>query len=311
MRLSTAGLHHVTAIARDAAANAEFYVRVLGLRMVKRTINFDDPGSYHLYYGDAAGRPGTLLTFFIRPWEQRGRPGRGQATLVAFSVPSGSLPYWSDRLAARNIRVTQRTGGREADAVSFADPDGLELRLVDDGSRPDCEASASPDVPASHSIRGLHGITLLVTDTEPTGLLLTRALGLAGTSRTGDRLRFRADGQSVGLFVDVLQAPDGQSGSIAAGSVHHVAFRAPGTKEQLEWQRELRSTGLDVTDVKDRTYFRSIYFTEPGGVRFEIATDTPGFAVDESPELLGTRLQLPAGVEPKRADLEARIGMLP
>ena len=310
MRLLTSGLHHVTAIARNAHKTAAFYGDVLGMRVVKQTVNFDDTNTYHLYFGDPEGRPGTLLTFFVRPDADTGRAGSGQAVSVRFAVPAGSLSSWSARLARRGVRFTE-DDRFECGALTCADPDGLDVQLVATGAAEDPGSAQYRDVPVGCSIRGLHSIGLAIADAGPTAALLTHELGFVETLGNGGRRRFRAAGEGPGLFVDLLAGPATLPGSMGVGCVHHVAFRARDPREQLAWQHQLRTAGLDATDVRDRKYFRSIYFNEPGGVRFEIATDTPGFAVDESPRDLGSRLQLPLSLESQRERLEAGLGVLP
>jgi glyoxalase family protein len=308
--LAIAGLHHVTAIAREPRRNADFYVGVLGLRLVKRTVNFDHQATYHLYYGDRTGRPGTLLTFFVRPQEPSGRRGTGQATSVRFSVPAASLSYWAERLTRHAVAFVDAVDSFESQTLTFSDPDGLEIQLVATHDYASLPPTPSEPVAAEHALRGLHGIALSVSADGPTAMLLTGAMGFVETGSGPDRRRFSASGNGLGLFVDLLVEQGVPQGSIAAGSVHHVAFRTGDTLEQQAWQARLRADGLAVTDVKDRKYFRSIYFDEPGGVRFEIATDTPGFAVDEPPDALGTRLLLPASLEPERKRLEAGLRAL-
>lgn len=304
MSLATQGLHHVTAIAGEPQQNLDFYVETLGLRLVKRTVNFDDPGTYHFYFGDETGRPGTLLTFF--PWAgaPQGRRGAGQATTTTFSVPAGSLDWWQSRL---------RRAGREANLVAsndgqtlvFEDPDGLQLALAgaDNDERPAWNAGP---VAAEHGIRGLHSVTLTVGDARPT----TELLGALGMTQVDDGprgLRFAATDRAPGAFLDLVEAPGARRGVVASGTVHHVAWRTPDDETQLRWLGHLQELGRQVTPVQDRQYFHSIYFREPGGVLFEIATDQPGFATDETPAALGTALKLPSWIEPQRARIEQLV----
>lgn len=308
MRVATdlLGIHHVTAIARDPQANADFYAGVLGLRLVKRTVNFDDPNTYHLYYGDELGRPGTLLTFFPAPGAPRGRRGTGQAVAVALSVPAGSLPYWQERLA----RYGAHPNGPEVrfgqPVLAFTDPDGLALELVAHGDPPVSQPWAGGPVPPEHGIGGVHSVTLASADPPATARLLT-AMGFREVAREGERVRYAVAGGGPGALVDVLHPPGLPRGVVAAGTVHHVAWCTPSAEDQQAWRRRLDLLGITVTPVQDRKYFQSIYFREPGGVLFEIATDPPGFAVDEAPATLGTRLQLPAWLEPHRARIEAAL----
>ncbi len=301
------GIHHVTAVAADPNRNRAFYTRVLGMRLVKRTVNFDDPGTYHLYYGNGEGAPGTLLTFFLWPGARRGRPGIGTVSSVAFSVPEGSLPYWRDRLARHGVSASDGSTRYDGDALSFTDPDGLSLALV---------AAPAPDVrvpwgtgpvPAGQALRGLHAVSLAVGAREATESFLTGTLGFRLVREEGNRLRYgTGDGGSGAIAcVDVL--PDRSPGGGGAGTVHHVAWRTASPASQTSWRRSIVDAGHSVTTVIDRLYFRSVYFREPGGILFEIATDGPGFAVDESPDALGERLALPPWLETRRRAIEEAL----
>jgi glyoxalase family protein len=276
------GIHHITAIASDPQGNLDFYTQTLGLRLVKLTVNFDDPGTYHLYFGDKAGTPGSILTFFPWPGAARGRHGNGQATVISFAVPS--LEGWSARLP--DARLIQRFGG---EVLSFTDPDGLELELVPSGGS------------------GFAGVTLSERGYEATAKLLLETFGYTLTATEGNRYRYTS---TAGNFVDLLCQPDARRGAMGAGTVHHVAFRAESDEIQKQWREDLVSLGFNVTPVLDRQYFHSIYFNEPGGVLFEIATDPPGFATDETPDKLGTHLKLPPWLEPARPDIEATLPVL-
>jgi glyoxalase family protein len=287
------GIHHITAIAADPQRNVDFYTDVLGLRLVKQTVNFDDPGTYHLYYGDDLGRPGTILTFFPFPGVPRGRRGPGQVAAIAFAVGAGSLGYWADHLKRHGVTVGAPAARLDEEVLSFADPDGLALELV---------ARAGADGP-EQVITGFHGATLWVRDHEPTARLLADALGFRLVAQEGRRVRYAAGPDEPGRWVDLVSVPDAPEGVGAAGTVHHIAWRTPDDAQQLAWRHALARHGLHVTPVRDRQYFRSIYFREPGGVLFEIATDPPGFAVDEAPEHLGTQLKLPPWLEPYRREL--------
>lgn len=290
------GLHHVTAICGDPQANLDFYAGVLGLRLVKRTVNFDDPGSYHLYYGDDAGRPGTLLTFFAWPGARRGRAGAGQASAHAFSVPRGSLPRWRSRLERAGV-TPSATGSRFGEeSLGFADPDGMRVELV----------AAEPESDAPGIVR-VHSVTLLVADAQPSAALLTETLGARAMGAEGTRYRFELAAGGPGTIVDLVHSPAAGPGLMAAGAIHHVAFRAQDDAAQLEWREQLTRQGARVSPVMDRDYFRSIYFREPGGVLYEIATDAPGFAVDEEPGRLGEALRLPAWLGAERAAIEAAL----
>jgi glyoxalase family protein len=299
------GIHHVTAITGDAQRNVDFYVGLLGLRLVKKTVNFDDPSSYHLYYGDELGRPGSVMTFFVWPGAVRGRIGLGQPTATAFSVPEGSLGWWAERLAASGVPVARPPRRMGEDVLTFEGPEGLALELATP-ARPDPrEPWAGGGVPCRHAIRGFHSVTVSVAAAEPTAHLVARALGLRPAGDEPGRSRF--DTGEAGGVVDVLSRPGAPEGLTAAGTVHHVAWRTADDASQLDWREEVLRAGHDVTPVLDRQYFHSIYFREPGGVLFEIATDGPGFTVDEPAERLGTTLRLPARLEPMRAELELRL----
>jgi glyoxalase family protein len=298
-----AGIHHVTAIATDPQKNADFYAGVLGLRLVKKTVNFDDPATYHLYYGDGSGRPGTILTFFPWPSARRGSRGAGQATVTSFSVPEGSQGFWRQRLEELGAVAEEPKSRFDEEVLAFYDPDGLKLELVahaEDAGEP---WSGGP-VPAAHAIRGFHGVTLSEQSLEPTAHLLTEVMGYQAAGEHHSRYRFSAPEGNVGRRVDVLHTPDAGFGQIAAGTVHHVAWRVPDDAAQSAWSEALVGAGLYPTEVKDRQYFKSIYFREPGGVLFEFATDPPGFLRDEELDALGTGLKLPPWLEPHRSRIE-------
>ncbi|MEZ5330679.1 MAG: ring-cleaving dioxygenase [Thermoanaerobaculia bacterium] len=298
------GIHHVTALASDPVANVDFYTRVLGLRLVKRTVNFDDPGTHHLYFGDEEGRPGTILTFFPWPLARRGSRGAGQATTTAFAVPAGSLSWWHTRLTGAGLPV-EDPGERFGEPVlGLLDPDGLRLELVEREWAGDAAAWSASPVPTDRAVRGFDSIELTVRDAGPSLELLTDGMGYRELERAGSRIRLGAGDGPVGGRVDLVAAPDTGFGHIAAGTVHHVAWRAADDGAQREWRERLSGRGLHVTPVLDRCYFHSIYFREPGGVLFEIATDPPGFTIDESVEELGSALRLPPWLEADRARIE-------
>ncbi|QMV19499.1 ring-cleaving dioxygenase [Granulicella sp. 5B5] len=299
------GLHHVTAIASDPQRNLDFYTEVLGLRFVKRTVNFDDPGTYHFYFGDDAGTPGTILTFFPWPHARRGHAGAGEVSDTAFSVPVGSLDYWEQRLAAFSIPVERSTRFNE-ELLTFPDPDGMKLEIVAHADAPAITAPRYADVPTEHALRGFFGVTMLETDLPATEKSL-ELLGFKKVAEENNRIRFASPaGSSLGNHIDVVVDPKATYGNPGAGSVHHIAFRAQDDPAQLAW-REVIAKHLSVTPVLDRTYFHSIYFREPGGVLFELATDNPGFGIDETPETLGEALRIPSWLEPQRALIEARL----
>ena len=302
------GLHHVTAIASNPQRNLDFYTEVLGLRFVKRTVNFDDPGSYHFYFGDDAGSPGTILTFFPWPGATRGQAGVGEVTQTAFSVPLSSIDYWEKRLVDDG-QLVERTGKRfEEEVLTFPDPDGMKIEIVGHADAGVAKASRFSSVPAEHAIRGFFGVTLFEQRSEETAKILD-VMGFKKIAEEGNRLRFSADGDALGNHIDLLVDPSAGWGRQGAGSVHHIAFRAADDASQLEWREEIAKY-LDVTPVLDRTYFHSIYFREPGGVLFELATDPPGFALDEPIESLGEELRIPSWLEPRRSVIEQRLPVI-
>jgi glyoxalase family protein len=284
------GLHHITMITGDAQRNVEFYADVLGLRLVKKTVNFDQPEAYHLYFGDEQGSPGSILTWFEFPGATRGRPGIGDIHTIRLGVPSvGSLDFWAERLGAT----------REGDAVRFEDYDGLAFELVP-ATNPPLQA-AHPDIPAEHAITGVEGARAYGSYANVEEKLLTDTLGFTHLGE-GD-YRLEGDERHFDWGYDAPPATHGRQG---AGSVHHIAWATP-DEDQLAWQQRVRDAGGFVTDVRDRDYFRSIYFREPRGVLFEIATLSPGFAVDEDPEHLGEALRLPKMHEHLRERLERTL----
>lgn len=300
------GIHHITAIAGDPQRNLDFYTNVLGLRLVKLTVNFDDPGTYHFYFGNGSGAPGTILTFFPYPGAANGRPGAGQADAIAFSVPEGALGYWSGHLAEHGLTVEGPSVRFGQQVLAFVDPDGLSLELVEAGGEA-ADAWLGGPIPAEFAIRGFFGITLAERQPETTAALLTGTMGLRLAGQEGTRYRYQAGADAPGAVVDVLDRPNGPHSIVAVGSVHHVAFRTPDDAQQAAWRETLVDQGFDVSPVMDRIYFHSIYFREPGGVLFEIATDAPGFAVDETAEELGTGLRLPPWLEPQRPVIEQAV----
>jgi len=298
----TTGIHHVTAISGAPQRNVDFYAGTLGLRLVKKTVNFDDPETYHLYYGDGAGNPGTVMTFF--PWAHApgGRIGAGQLVVTSYSIPAASLGYWTERLVERGVRF-ERPRDRFGDTVlSFEDPDRLRIELVTaEDVRP---GRAGGPVREDHSIRGFHHVALAVEATDRTAGLMTDTLGFRLVDEAEGRIRLASGEGGPGDRVDVVNAAGFPGGSMGVGTVHHVAFRVPDEETQLALREAVAALGYNVTPVLDRNYFRSIYFRETGGVLFEIATDPPGFAVDEDPEHLGEDLKLPPWLETRRDRLE-------
>jgi len=310
MTSSILGLHHVTAIAGDPRTNVDFYAGVLGLRLIKKTVNFDDPSTYHLYYGDGVGSPGTVMTFFPWPGVRRGVLGSGQTHTTAFAVPQHSIEFWRRRLEESLVRA-QKIERFGVPGLAFADPDGLRLELLAsarpaDGRQPWDGSS----VPADHAIRGFDSVTLLQADLDATDTLLVHAMGFRKVAEDGPRVRYESCGGGPGTLVELLRDPTATRGRVAGGSVHHVAFRLADDDAQTAWQRRLFDAGHPTTEVKDRMYFHSIYFREPGGVLFELATDNPGFAVDEPVEQLGSRLCLPPWLESVRDRIEQALPSL-
>jgi len=301
------GIHHVTAIAGPAARNLDFYGRTLGMRLVKKTVNFDDPSTYHLYFGDETGQPGSILTFF--PWEHAapGRVGIGQAQETAFRIPQGSLAYWTHRLLAAGVEHESPVQRFGETVLAMKDPDGLRIALVAVPGIENEPGWSGDEVPAEHAIRGLHGISLLLEDAAPTAAIVTDVLGFKEEGREGTLTRYVAEDAAVGRHVDLHHAGGFLRGRSGRGTVHHVAFRADEEGQARMVRRLAEAHGIQTTEQKDRNYFRSVYFNEPGGVLFEIATDDPGFAVDEPAAKLGTALKLPKGLEPRRAEIEKAL----
>jgi glyoxalase family protein len=303
-----AGIHHVTAISGRADRNLDFYTRVLGLRFVKKTVNFDDPGTYHLYYGDEIGHPGTVLTFFA--WEDAapGRAGVGLAQQTMLRVPSGSIGYWTHRFVEKGVahEALERRFGEPK--LSFTDPDGTSLALIGiPGAEKEITWSGG-DIPGEHAIRGFHGVVLMLEDASRTAAVLSDVLGFAELAREPQLIRFRANDTVPGGVVDIREAKGFLQGRMGRGSVHHVAFRAPNDAAQAEMARKLTlDHGVRTTEQIDRQYFRSVYFREPGGVIFELATDEPGFTVDEPIAALGRELKLPSFLEPRRRQIETAL----
>jgi len=309
MNYNISGIHHVTAICGNGQLNIDLYAGLLGLRVVKQTVNFDMPDTYHLYYGDAQGHPGTILTFFVWPDVPKGRMGTGQVGTVSFCVPEQSIDYWIERLSRQNALVVGPNRHFGEEVLSIFTPDGLTLELVARREADQYNGWTDGPVPAEYAIRGLYSVTLMEANLEITSTMLTEVLGFELVGVEGDRSRFKIGigDDGIATLVDVLTLPELTRGTIAVGSVHHVAWRTPDDEQQLAWRKKLLDLGIHVTPVKDRKYFHSIYFHEPGGVLFEIATDPPGFAVDEPVEQLGTHLKLPSWLESQRPKLEQTL----
>ncbi|PAV28060.1 ring-cleaving dioxygenase [Virgibacillus profundi] len=295
----TEGIHHITAIVGHPQENADFYAGVLGLRLVKKTVNFDDPGTYHLYFGDDGGKPGTIITFF--PWANayQGKIGGGQVGVTTYIIPVGALNFWENRLTKFNIEFnkTERFGETY---LEFADVHGLQLELVE---RNEGEANnwTHGDVTPEVAIKGFGGAVLLSTNPEKTERTLQDVMGLEKVAEEDDLIRFRSHGD-IGNIIDVKRTPIGR-GQMGVGTVHHIAWRAKDDEDQLDWQKYVGDQGYRVTPVQDRNYFNAIYFKEHGEILFEIATDPPGFAHDESHETMGQELKLPSQYEQHREQL--------
>jgi glyoxalase family protein len=305
------GIHHVTAIAGDPLKNLDFYTRDLGLRFVKKTVNFDDPSTYHFYYGDETGSPGTILTFF--PWTNApaGRRGAGETRQTAFRVPLRSIGYWNQRFIEKGVphQPLEKRFGQPV--LSFTDRDGMALAFVGVADAENEPGWSSKDIPLEHAIRGLQGVTLLLDNAQKTAAILTDVFGFHEVAREGSVIRFAAAGDGKGSVVDIYEAAGVLRAHQGRGSVHHIAFRAADDVQQAQMTEKLiHSHGRHPTEQKDRKYFRSIYFREPGGVLFEIATDIPGFAVDEPVETLGRDLELPNFLEPRRKEIENALPVL-
>ena len=301
------GIHHLTAVAGDPRTNLDFYAGLLGLRLVKKTVNFDDPSAYHLYYGDATGSPGSIVTFFYWPGhDARGRVGSGQNTAIVFSAPADSLDFWQQRLTAAGVAPVRRERFGET-VLAFADPDGIPVELV--AVAEDARTGwTTPEISADHALRGLHTAELTVRSPAKTETLITGVMGYRLLRRDGDRARYEAaSGGGSGHYIDLIAAPSAAPGVGGAGTIHHIAWSVPDDTTQLRLQTALRSAGHAVSDVRNRHYFHSIYHREPGGILFEIATATPGFTIDEPAETLGSALMLPAQFEPARPQIESLL----
>jgi glyoxalase family protein len=301
------GLHHITAVCGDPQTNLDFYVGVLGLRLVKKTVNFDDPATYHLYYGDGAGTPGTILTFF--PWEGQppGRDGTGQVSAVSFATDEAGLEWWTSRLAQRKIAFRGPMKRFDETFIVFEDPDGLPLEIVAGPETPAVQNWDKSPVPAQYSLHGFHSVTLTEAGYELTHALLTTQMGFSQVANEGSRFRYKAPGGRAASFIDVVCQPGGRHGLPGNGTVHHIAFRVDNDDAQRFWREKLSKLGYNVSPIMDRSYFHSIYYREPGGILFEIATDNPGFATDEPAESLGMALKLPNQYESLRSKIERHL----
>jgi glyoxalase family protein len=310
MQNSIQGLHHITAIAGNAQRNYDFYTKVLGLRMVKKTVNFDDPGTYHFYYGNENGAPGTILTFF--PWQGivSGRAGAGMATEIGYSVPGASLEFWADRFKTHQTAhdpIAERFGETY---LSFRDPDGLRLNLIASKYPDGRQGWTTAEVGDAAATKGFHSVVLTLKSVQPTALVLTDIFGYELKEQEGNRYRFISPASPTASVVDLVESPQEARGVNAAGTNHHVAFRVPNEAVQMEFREKILSKGLHITPKINRDYFYSLYFREPGGVLFELATDNPGFTVDEPLAELGDHLKLPTQYESMRAEIEKSLPTL-
>lgn len=297
------GLHHITAIADNAKRNLDFYTQVLGVRLVKKTVNFDDPGTYHFYFGNENGTPGTILTFF--PWEGigKGTNGSGMATHIGYSVPKGSLEFWKNRLKSFNVNVEEGEIFGEK-MISFKDPDGLQLQFIEPSTEDNRKLWTTDDIKDENALKGFHNVTLTLNRAEPTIKVLTDVLGYDLQKQDGERYRFRTDAIDTANLIDIIENDKIPNGRNAAGTNHHIAFRVKDDNVLMEYREKVLSAGLNITPKINRDYFYSLYFREPGGILFEIATDNPGFTVDEPLEELGKNLKLPAQYEGMRRKIE-------
>ena len=298
------GLHHITAIAGNAQRNFDFYTKILGLRLVKKTVNFDDPGTYHFYFGDEMGTPGTILTFF--PWAnvKQGKNGTGMATDIGYSVPDGSLEFWKKRFVEHHVEhaeVEERFGEQ---SLSFRDPDGLHLHLAVSKTTDEREPWKIPGINKDVAIKGFHSVTLTLKDIKATAAVLISILGYKPQGQENNRHRFTTDAIGAANIIDLLLSPDENLGINAAGTNHHIAFRVKDEDVLMQYREKVVKAGLSITEKIDRNYFFSLYFREPGGVLFEIATDNPGFSIDEPVNELGQHLKLPEQYEAHRSQIE-------
>ena len=305
------GLHHVTATVNDAQSDLDFYRGLLGMRLVKKTVNFDNHSVYHFYYGDERGTPGTIWTTFpYKGWGvPPGRHGRGQITVTSFSVPTGSLDWWERRMGSNRTAIYKGAAARNTPAISFSDPSGLIIQLVEDHEDIRDPWTAG-GVSADAAIRGLHSVTMTVADPAPTLALLTSVLGFAVVEETAQRTRLAVNGDRPGRRIDLVGDASAMPARNGLGTVHHVAMAVATAEEQAQLREELLALGCAVTDVLDRQYFQSIYFREPGGILLEVATIQPGFTVDEPLAELGRALKLPPWEEANRPTIEERLPMV-
>lgn len=301
------GIHHVTALASDPQQNVNFYTKILGLRLVKKTVNFDAPDVYHLYYGDETGRPGTILTFFPFLNAAPGKRGVGEIGVVSFAVPGDSAGFWAEHLSKQGVDFDGPTRRFDEEVFSFLDPDGMRVELVFmEGVEARSYWSGGP-IPREYAIRGFAGVTLWIAHSESTARLLVEVMGFSVMETRGSKTRYGIGTGLDRVTIDLITEPTMPSARQSAGSVHHIAWRVASDEGQHAWRQTITRNNLYVTDVLDRNYFRSIYFREPGGVLFEVATDHPGFIIDEPVDALGSNLKLPSWLEADRTELERAL----
>lgn len=303
------GLHHITAVSGPPHLNYDFYTRVLGLRFTKKTINFDDPRTYHLYYGNYEATPGSSITFF--PWEgvPQGVPKTGDSTVVSYAVPKGSINFWSDHFKKNNVEILNDVTRFSDQGILAKDIEGMMIEIVESDGVESIKPNPTDGIPPESAIRGFYGTTLSIAHVGRTAELLKK-FGWKKIGEESKISRFMSNPENnLGTVIDLKEEPN-LSGRFGRGSVHHIAFRVPDDETQLEWREKLKELGFNPTPVQDRQYFRSIYFREPGGVLFEIATDIPGFTKDEELEKLGTELKLPPWHEGHREEIESKLPVL-
>ena len=303
------GLHHITAIAGDAQRNYDFYTKILGFRLVKKTVNFDDPTTYHFYFGDEVGSPGTILTFF--PWTniRQGQNGVGMATEVDYSIPKGSLNFWKTRFEKLNIsyKLSEKFGEKH---IAFSDPDGLNISLIESRQKDNRKGRETDEINADVAIKGFYTVTLILNNIKGTATILTEVFGYNFLEQKENLYRYQTESVENAALIDLLEMPLASKGLNAGGTIHHIAFRVKDEETLMAFREKIVSKGLHITEKINRDYFFSLYFREPGGVLFEIATDNPGFATDETVEKLGTSLQLPIQHEPLREKIEKALPVL-
>lgn len=304
------GLHHITAIADSAKSNLDFYTKVLGLRLLKKTVNFDDPGTYHLYYGDEGGTPGTILTFFPYQGARRGKAGTGMATHIGYAVPEGSFDFWMKRFEEHKVSYGRPSEKFGEQYLPFQDPDGLLLELVIPKNTDNRKPWETDEVKAEVATKGFHNVTLTLQNAEKTAAILTGIFGYTLQDQTGGSYRYSTDAVEGANIIDIVENANIGRGEGGAGTNHHIAFRVKNEEVLMQFREKVASKGFSITEKIDRNYFYSLYFREPGGVLFEIATDNPGFAIDEPVQDLGKKLLLPPQYEPHRARIEAVLPSL-